>query len=283
MQVVIIDFESKSKSLKRRHDAICKGFGLSLEERAQLRNNLKVLELRRYIADGNQLPRFPGGKQPDNGNREYWEQLIKAHPADLYIIDPMRCLHSEEENDSHIESLLSVIRSVFKKAAVVIAHHMTKRGSNKEAVALKDDMRMFSDGARGSGALKAHADVIVCQERTKENDIEVVYWGAFLKDAADIEPMALEETGHETFVWTVRAEVPSAARPSYDALKQSGKTSFATKRDACGIITAKTSAHEKTAYRHISQLIECGALRDEDGVLKLRTDFKTESPRLGAG
>ncbi len=36
---------------------------------------------------------------------------------------------------------------------------MVKRGNSKDAVALSENMRAWSDGARGSGAIKAHADV----------------------------------------------------------------------------------------------------------------------------
>jgi RecA-family ATPase len=150
LRVVILDYESKPGSLKRRYDAICNALGLTPEERQQLRENLHIVELRRYLTDGNNLPKFPakGTGTTAASDRSFWETVVKDYPADVYVIDPMRCLHAEDENDSAIEALLSVIRSVFK-AAVVIVHHMTKRGNAKDATMLKDDMRAWSDGARG--------------------------------------------------------------------------------------------------------------------------------------
>jgi hypothetical protein len=212
-------------------------------------------------------------------DRAFWEAVVTDHPADVYIIDPMRCLHGEDENDSAIEALLSVIRSVFKKAAVVIAHHMVKRGSSKDAVTLKDDMRSWSDGARGSGAIKAHADVIVCQERTTEKDgTEVVYWGAFLKDAADVEPLALVETDHESFLWSVKPEVPDHLKPSLTALR-SAKTTFKNKAEAVATIVTAKGTSPATAYRHVDALLNRGLLETlPGGVIALKVAVRPMGP-----
>ena len=61
-------------------------------------------------------------------------------------------------------------------------------------------MRFWSDDARGSGAIKAHSDVIVCQERVIEEQEERLYLGAFLKDGPDVEPIPLAETGAQSFI-----------------------------------------------------------------------------------
>jgi hypothetical protein len=83
---------------------------------------------------------------------EYWREAVQTNPADLFIIDPFRNL--QNENDSTIEGLLAKIRRTFGKSAVIIAHHMVKRSANKkENIRLVDDMRLFSDGGRGSGAI----------------------------------------------------------------------------------------------------------------------------------
>src|SRR5262249_2392347 len=125
--------------------------------------------------------------------------------------------------------------------------------------------RAWSDGARGSGAIKAHADVVVCQERVMEEETEVVYLGAFSRDEADLEPLHLEETGAETYFWQVAAKVPPTLRDSYDALKAAGPCS---KSDAAQAIMKKTKASKATAYRHIGLLLNWGGLVEEAGNLK---------------
>jgi len=67
---------------------------------------------------------------------------------------------------------------------------MTKQSRKPgDNVRLAAEMRLWSDVARRSGAIKAHADVIVRQERAKEKDADIVYFGAFMKDAGDVDPM----------------------------------------------------------------------------------------------
>jgi hypothetical protein len=97
--------------------------------------------------------------------------------------------------------------------------------------------------------------VIVCQERVIDKDgTEVVYWGAFLKDDADIEPLALEESGPNTFFWQIRQEVPDHLQASLDALRKA-ETIFANKADAVRAIIGATAISDATAYRHIKDLV----------------------------
>ena len=97
-----------------------------------------------------------------------------------------------------LRTLLAELRRVFRDSAVVVAHHMRKAHDNETTLA--EDMRAFSDDARGSSAIKAHADVIILQERTMdERGEEIVHLGAFLKDGPDIEPLTLMESDQESF------------------------------------------------------------------------------------
>lgn len=126
-------------------------------------------------------------------------------------------MHSADENDSVIEGLLSEIQRVFRGAAVIAAHHITKQSDN--APSLQPDMRVSSDGARGSSAVKAHADVILLQERTNdETGNEVVRLGAFLKDGPDVDPIPLMESDHQSFYWKPVRSVPGRIQISYNAL-----------------------------------------------------------------
>jgi hypothetical protein len=274
LQVVIFDWESKSASLKRRYEGICKAMGLSEIERQELATNLKIIELRRYVADGCILPKFPVKRNAALTTEElqafaFWRSLVKEHPADLYIIDPMRCLHAQDENDSAIEQLLAAIRQVFRKSAVLIAHHMTKRGNSPDAVALSGDMRAWSDGARGSGAIKAHADVIICQERVMAGDHETVYWGAFLKDAADIEPLPLVETDHESFLWTVSEDIPANLRGPLEAVMKAAGP-FKNNTAIADLLMKDLGLSRPTAFRRVQELLNYGLLSRNGGQIVVR-------------
>jgi hypothetical protein len=269
LKVVIFDWESKGDSLKRRYEALCRSMQLTDAEREQVAVNLKIFEFRRYVADGGILPKFPvkrNGQVSGDYHQalQFWIALIKDHPADLYIIDPMRCLDAQDENDSAIEELLAMIRRVFGKAAVLIAHHMTKRGNPKDGVALKDDMRGWSDGARGSGAIKAHADLIICQERVMAGDHEKVYWGAFLKDAPDIEPLPLVETDNESFLWCVSPEIPSNLVNPMDVVLKAGGP-FKNNTAVADLLMKNLGLTRPTAYRRVLDLLNYGYLSKEDG------------------
>ncbi|MGA3317304.1 MAG: AAA family ATPase [Candidatus Korobacteraceae bacterium] len=130
MQVVILDYESRAASFQRRREAICRALGLSDTERATLRKHLHVILVRELRKKHITVPRFPVGIQPKDTEqakaKEWWERFAVEYPADLYLFDPMRCLHAQKENDSFIEALLSKLRDVFPNAALVIPHHMNR-------------------------------------------------------------------------------------------------------------------------------------------------------------
>jgi len=261
LRVVVIDYESKAASLKRRYAAICGGMTLGPEDKAQLKENLRIIDVRRSYETGSGFPRFPANNKSDDDKKaeEFWQELRKDNPADLYIIDPMRSMHGEDENDSKIEKLLVRLRHLFGGAALIIAHHMTKAGAGQWELRLKHDMRAWSDGARGSGAIKAHADVIVCQERWIENEREVVSWGAFLRDDADIEPITVVESDPQSFFWETSLDVPDHLLPSYDALSKVGMR-FRSQSDAAQVIRRATDKSKATAYRHLTELKNIGLI-----------------------
>ena len=267
LRVVIFDYESQDDSIHRRYHAICDAMKLSPEVRERLRQNLLIVELRRITQQGSVIP----GIDTSHG-KEFWRRAVAEHPADLYIIDPMRCLHSQSENDSIIINTLTDIRNVFQNT-LIIPHHMVKRSQNrKDNTRLADDMRLWSDGARGSGAIKAHADVIVCQERTIERDgTEVVHFGAFMKDAAEVEPMPLQESTPESFLWVPCEKLPDELRRSYDVLCQSGATSWRNQAEAAKTIILSIGVVRSTANRHVKSLIDRGRLIVEsDGMIGLK-------------
>ena len=267
LQVVYVDYETKTASLKQRYQAICGALRLTEAEREMLSDNLKIFEIRKAEKEGIRIPPFPGAidKAEDQVSLMWWQQFVKDHPADLYIFDPMRCLHTKDENDSNIERVLSGLRGVCKGAAVVVAHHMTKRGKD-DALKLRDGMRLWSEGARGSGALKAHADEIVCQEQLIEGDRETVYIGAFGRDGPDVEPMPLEESDAESFYWQVCPEIPATLRPSFEALRKAGGR-FPNKGPAARAILEQCGIKRASAYRHIDGLLNRGLLREVAGEL----------------
>jgi hypothetical protein len=265
LKVVLIDFESKSASLKHRRESIIAAMALSHEERRLLSANLTIIEVRRIRKAGLVFPKFshaPGAREP------FWDELVARMPADLYIIDPLRSLHSADENDSTIEMLLSEMQRVFKGAAVIAAHHMRKAKEN--GVTLAHDMRAWSEGARGSSAIKAHSDVIVLQERTlNDKGEEIVNLGCFLKDGPDIEPFPLMESDHESFFWEVVTIVPTHLEGSYDALKAAGGR-FKSKIAAAQEIITRVKLGRATAYRHIDTMLRLKLIADDEGRLTIQ-------------
>jgi hypothetical protein len=282
LRVVLVDYETKTGSLKKRRDGIIKALNLTEAEATLLRANFKVIEIKRILKSGHVFPKFPhttrtqANQSGNSDDIEFWQKLVSLYPADVYSIDPMRSMHSGDENDSRIEALLSEMRRVFRNATVIAAHHMRKSGDDSTRSLLKD-MRAWSDGARGSSAFKAHADVILCQERTTdEHGNEVVYLGAFLKDGADIEPFPSMETDHESYFFQPTMNVRESLRPSFDALKTGGGK-FVDKATAVQRIKAATKAARTTAYRHVDDLIRAGLVIEKpDGSLHV-------SPKAAVG
>jgi RecA-family ATPase len=275
MRVVILDYESRAASFQRRYEAICRAMGLSDTERATLRTYLHVLFVRELRKKRIPVPRFPVRVQSKDMEQagEWWERFAKQYPADLYLFDPMRCLHAQDENDSTLEALLSKLRDMFPNAALVIPHHMNRaslsaKESNGSIVTLSQpgSLRLFANGARGSSAINAHADVVICQEQVFESDVETVYLGAYMKDAADVEPLPLVESDHESFFWLVSRHVPEKLRASYETLRRAAR-SFESAADAVAVLMNGHGAKRATAYRHVKQLHDSGFLVPAEGRL----------------
>jgi AAA domain-containing protein len=282
MKVVILDYESKTESLKRRYDAITTAMGLDQTELQILKTNLRIVEMRKAFRDGVEFARFPVKKEksPTEENmlaEKQWRSFVREMAADLYVIDPMRCMHAHAENDSAIEALLSRVHQMFGDATVVISHHLRKRNRKKaDQVSLRDDMRAWADEARGSGAITAHADVIVCQERTVASGLEKLDFGAYLRDGADIEPMSVRETGFESFLWEVAPDIPLELTLCLDALKQSAEE-FPNRAAAVAVLEQVVGCGRSTAYSRLKELSNRGLLvADNDG--RLRVSKTMDSP-----
>jgi hypothetical protein len=279
MHVVILDYESKPASFYKRYEGICSAMRLSREERNTLRAHMQTILVRKLRRGNRQVPRFPvhSESKEEKVAEAWWKQLAHEYPADLYIFDPMRCLHMQDENTSTIEALLSKLRDVFPNATVIVPHHMNRisagaqnPGGHTITLRQPDDLRAFANGGRGSTAINAHTDVVVCQERVVEGDIETVYFGAYMKDAADVEPLPLVESDHESFYWIVSRNVPEKLRTSYETLRRAAHP-FKGEADAVAVLIARQNGHglsRSTAYRHLKQLRDGGFLAlDSNGKL----------------
>lgn len=267
LRVVSLDFESKTGSIRRRYESMSTAMKLTQEQRQVLTQNLHILELRRYLASGHSLPKFSvKSKAPQD--EAFWKALPKDYPADIYLIDPMRCLHSEDENDSAIEALLAKIRVNFGKAAVIIAHHMTKRGGGK---GYHPPQRRYAGLVRRSPWERSHQSPRRRDHLPGEGQgerREVVYWGAFLKDAADIEPLPLVESDVETFYWQVSPDLPPELQAPLAALTKAG-ASFKNKSAAAHAISQGTNRGRSTAYRDVEDLLNRGFLVMDAGELRM--------------
>ena len=262
LSVFYVDYESKESSIQKRYSAVRDVLNLTPEEFLKLQANLTILEIRKAQRDGKRLL----SPFPYTGNKkelEPWKVLFGETHADLYIFDPMRSFHSGDENDSgKIEKLFSGLREVSGGANITIAHHMRKSNQRTQEVLLRENMRAWSDGARGSSAIKAHADVIVCQEWFKIDGEEWLDWGVFLKDAADVSPRKLVESGPETFFWITTKDVPDFLKESYKILSGHQYHSEIAVKQALQDGGVKRS----TAYNHFRDLKSFGLLgKDGEG------------------
>jgi hypothetical protein len=250
MCVVYFDYESRTGSLKRRYDSIVAALNLTADQRELLKLNLNIIEVRRTRKNGVSFPKFPHRKADPEG-LDFWHGLVEANPAEFYIFDPLRALHSGDENESNIEFMLTELHRAFRGKSVVAAHHMRKAGDN--SARLVEDMRAWSEGARGSSAIKATADVIVLQERsTNRAGEEVVHFGAFLRDGADIEPFPLMESDHESFFWQRVQDIPDRLQASVEALRFG---IWANKSRVAVTIVKGTGVGRATAFRQIDEMI----------------------------
>jgi hypothetical protein len=275
LRVAVLDYESKSQTIKIRYTAIVAAMRLSEAERDILRANLQIVEMRKAFKIGLKFARFPvrpekGGTDEFSEAENNWRSFVLDMRADLYIIDPMRCMHAQAENDSALETLLNRVHQFFKDAAVVISHHLRKRDrKTNNQLRLKDDLRVWADEARGSSAITAHADVIICQERVIEGSIEMLHWGAYLRDAPDIEPMVLRESSLQSFFWQVAPDISSDLMESLDALRKAGGE-FPNRTVAVTILQSSLGTGRSTGYTRLTDLRNRGLLVECNGALKLK-------------
>ena len=265
LKVTVFDYESKESSMKERWERLAAAMDLNAEERQLVRKNVNVVLFREVIARGGIVPRF--SEKPDQRADQYWQDAVRVNPADVFIIDPFRNFHCENENDSTIEALLAKIRKTFGKSAIIIAHHMVKRSMNaKENVKVMDDMRLFSDGGRGSGAIKGYCDIIVAQEWFKEGDDEIIHWGAFGKNIPDLGPRTFVPTSENSGLW-VPAELnglSQTVRASLRVLKEhNAELVFDSQAEAADRISGARGLGRSTANEHIKLLLAKGLIRIE--------------------
>jgi hypothetical protein len=270
----MLDYESKTQTLKIRYEAIVAAMGLSEAERELLQVNLRIIEVRKGFRNGLKFPRFPA-KQDRGQADEFmraeaeWRSFVCENPADVYIIDPMRCMHAQAENDSALEALLTRVHEIFGDAAVVISHHLRKRDRRGGEQKLKSDMRVWADEARGSSAITAHADVIICQERVVEGGVEMLHLGAYLRDGADIEPMVLRESNLQSFFWQVAPDIPLELTLCLEALREAGGE-FPSRTAAAAVLQQTVGAGRSTAFTRINDLVSRGLLTECGGALKVK-------------
>lgn len=273
-RVAVLDYESKSRTLKLRYDAIIEAMALSEADQKTLRANLRIVEMRKAFRKGTKFPRFPvrlerGREEEFEQGEQTWRSFVREMAADLYIIDPMRCMHAQGENDSTLEALLSRVHELFGEAAVVISHHLRKRDRRADKQrSLKGDMRVWADEARGSSAITAHSDVIICQERAVESGMETLHFGAYSRDGADIEPIILRESALQSFFWQVAPDIPLDLLPCLEDLRRSGQD-FPNRTAVAKFLQATIGTGRTTAFTRVSDLLNRKLLVESDGVIRL--------------
>lgn len=291
VRVVYLDYESRPTSLHTRYKAICDAMKLSEEERTLLGKNLKIILVRMLQRKHIEVRRFPvkaattTSKPEERKDDAWWKRFALQHPAEVYVFDPMRSLHAQDENNSSIEMLLSRLREMFPNATIIIPHHMNLasrqpkgEGAGPVTLSTPGSVREFAQGARGSTAINAHADAIIVQERRMQSDVETVYLGAYMKDAADVESIALTESQHNSFFWITSENVPARLRSSFESLKREilggpGRVFQNEAEAARALMTADRGKPMSlaTAYRRVKDLKDAGFLQvAEDGSLRIK-------------
>jgi len=264
LDVVILDFESPTDDLLFRTSAIESDLDLSDEDSEDLWENLRIVELRRMQESGEWVPKFSARGEAN----ERWCEIVSSYKPDIWIVDPLRSFHGYDENKSSVmENLLTEMRNLFKPAALVTPHHLRKV-DRKSAVSLKEDMRSWSDGARGSGAIKAHADVIVGQERRFDTvGNEIVDFAAYMKGGGDIQPFSLMESGPMSFWWNpLKSEISAPLKKALQALG----SALWTRTQAIQQIQTISGASQATAYRQFNEMVRLDLVMNEKGVFKVR-------------
>src|SRR5262249_5828573 len=277
-------YESRNGSIFRRYHAICEALGLTEPERNLLRAKLTILSVRELRKSGKQFPSIPPtpldkkSKQLATQQKalEFWGRLVADYPADIYCLDPMRCTHEEAENDSKMAGVMMSLQVLFKGKTVIVPHHLYKLHEKDEndAALLERDMRQWSDRGRGSGAIKAHADLIICQARAGEIEAPRLHVGAFGRDIIDIPPLELEQTAPESFTWQAFPKMKAPLERAWVAFRDYETThgDLPTEKGELVKILERAGINTKTAYKHIDALIEDRLLQqDAAGTLSTRT------------
>jgi hypothetical protein len=127
-----------------------------------------------------------------------------------------------------------------------------------------DDMRLFSDGGRGSGAIKGYCDVIISQEWSKGGDEEIVHWGAFGKNIPDLAPRALVQTAENSGCWVpMEADgLSQTVRESLKALKEHEPgLVFEDRPLVVDLLERARGFKRSAAQEHVTKLVAKGLIQ----------------------
>lgn len=272
LKVVMLDYRSKTDVLKTSYDAIVQAMPLSGDQRARLDANLHIHELRKARSSGSGiLPYFPVKPKTRKGHDDEfeasdkrWREFIAGCGADLYIFHPMRLMHTEDENDSSIAQFLSCLVEVCRGKTIIVSHE-PRKVSRVDYVPLEENMRLWADSSRGSGAIIEHADVVICQERVEEDGEEIVYMGSFSNNEADAGPFRLIPSEHYRQV--APTPPPEHLRKTLDKLRSTCERAenpecFESYGDAAKWLHENAGVKKSTAYRHVQRglLIQLGGI-----------------------
>jgi energy-coupling factor transporter ATP-binding protein EcfA2 len=272
-KVLYIDMESSDALLARRWESIR---ALLTEHQVnRIKENLQIVQGRKLLAQGVSL-------SIDGRGRVTLAGLIESSQAEVIVLDPLRVLHSaDEDRSSQMVQVLTEIRRLARHRTVIVVHHCRKRQlSTKASIHLKDDPYLWSDNIRGSNVLKAHADGIVLQELVpdKERD-ELLYFAAILKDAPNIPPIPLVESSGSPF-WHERLAEQSP-EDAEQLLSEKDRAILGVARELLqgpkvipqtllvNELVARGLCSRATAYRAMGRLGRLGLLAVEAGAIAL--------------
>ena len=152
-KVLYLDYENRAHRLKARGEDLAQGQNVNDVYFA----TYEMISNRDLGFDGNNLKRL--------------ENAVKILRPTLLVIDPLRLATSLDlKAPEKILSILNGAASLFSandKMGILLIHHLIKRQGDY-VVRLRDDPRVWIEGAFGSQALIAHVETIIGLER--DND-----------------------------------------------------------------------------------------------------------------
>jgi len=262
--VVYLSAEDPGIDLDVRYRAMLEEFTPS--EQALIEKNFQLIKGRdEFISKGINI---------EHTNREFWRELPKMYPAEVYVLDALEMFCSGRTNESMRDALISLRNYCGPNNCLVILHHTRKRSEyettkHKPILLRNIGVRVWSDKCLGAGAIKRIADTIMCQEYWEEKDTDGFIvdastdLAAFGKSIEDIPLLTFKDEG--VYRYKLVRDLGTGASESLRTLREA-RGPWPSRNAAAK--TLKLSRSQ--ANLHVRELLQKGWLHaNDDGSISL--------------